>query len=116
MGDHIEKAKEEINDTVREESKETRKKDDENAKLLSMRQGITDTLNEELNGKSNFWDETIKWLTDTADEIIGYENMPFEVKQKALKELKRMVDEEIVISDADKDKFRDQYFYKHSAW
>lgn len=56
-------------------------------------------------------DKTIKWLGSAADRVMADSELTFDKKKEALDELIRMVDEENVISDADKAEFEGKYFY-----
>ena len=108
-------------DTVREEGAKTRANQNENAKLTAKRQTLSDMLNEEISGLNIgklpgtggiYRDSTIKWLGGAADRVIGDSKLTPEQKEKALDELIRMVDEELVITDGDKEEFNNTYFPK----
>lgn len=103
-------------ETVREEGAKTRANQNQNAKLTAKRQTLSDMLMNEVNEISprpgHYRDSTVKWLGGAADRVIGDTRLSQEQKEQALDELIRMVDEEIVISDGDKEKFNDTYFPK----
>lgn len=95
----------------------------QNAVLQSMRAGITEAIGHHErdntfiggiapilgNTKTTYRDSTIKWLGDKADIVIASSKLTFDKKIEALTELKRMVEEEAVISDDDKNKFVNTY-------
>ena len=98
--------------------------------LLSKRQAITNMLTTEQTeagfgagfgaglgvglgiSSGQYRDKTIKWLGSAADRVMADSELSFDKKKEALDELIRMVDEENVISDADKAEFEGKYFYE----
>ena len=77
------------------------------AVLLSKRQAISDMLGHEA---VFYLDKTVKWLGSSADRVFADQELSFKKKEEALDELTRMVDEEWVISDADRAEFENKYF------
>lgn len=77
--------------------------------LDAKRQTLSDMLNTELHYAGVYRDSTVKWLGETADKVMGDPGTSFENKQAALAELIRMVDEEVLISDKDKNAFVNKY-------
>ncbi len=77
------------------------------AVLQSKRQAISDMLGHEA---VFYRDKTVKWLGSSADRVFADQELSFKKKEEALDELTRMVDEEWVISDADRAEFENKYF------
>lgn len=97
---------------VSDEHAATRANSTQNAKetqqLSSKRQAISDTLAHE---GGTFRDSTVKWLNGAADRIMK-SSMPHAKKLQAMDELARMIDEEFVITDGDKENFNKSFGLK----
>ena len=85
------------------------------AKLATITNMLMNEVNEKFPGPGHYRDVTVKWLGSAADRVMADSELTFEKKQEALDELIRMVDEENVISDADKAEFEGKYFYDTRA-
>lgn len=95
---------------VRDEGEKTRQHNTNNTVLTSKRQAISDTLgHEDRENFGSYRDTTVRWIEQTADEIIADPNLTQKQKEDALDELNRMIDEENVISDKDKENFNRDY-------
>lgn len=97
----------------------------QNAVLQSMRAGITDAIghherdNTIVGGigflvgiggtTTTYQDSTIKWLSEQADAVMADSELTFDKKKAALTELRRMVEEEAIIDDSDRNKFVNTY-------
>ena len=95
----------------------------QNAVLQSMRAGITDAIGHHErdntfigglapilgNTKTTYYDSTIKWLSEQADAVMADSELTFDKKKAALTELRRMVEEEAIIDDSDRNKFVNTY-------
>lgn len=95
----------------------------QNAELQSMRAGISDAIGHHerdaginINpalilgvSTTTYSDKTIKWLSEKADAVIADSELTFDKKKAALTELRRMVEEEAIISDSDKKEFVNTY-------
>lgn len=103
----------EVNKHTTAEAKETRLAGQRQAVLDAKRQTISDMLmnevNESIPGAGHYRDSTVKWLGSAADRVMGDLDSDFATKKAALDELIRMVDEENVISDGDKEAFENKY-------
>lgn len=116
----ITSAKEEIKTHTTKTAEKATLEQKQLAVLQSKRQAISDMLNHEERDGMRYWgsalpntyrDATVKWLGGTADKVFADQELSFEKKQEALDELTRMVDEENIISAADKKEFEAKYFY-----
>ena len=114
------KAVNEHSDTLAADAKLDRQ---QNAVLQSMRAGITDAIGHHErdntfigglapilgNTKTTYYDSTIKWLSEQADAVMADSELTFDKKKAALTELRRMVEEEAIIDDSDRNKFVNTY-------
>ncbi len=116
----IDSAKNEINTHTTKTAEKATLEQKQLAVLQSKRQAISDMLNHEERDGMRYWgsalpntyrDATVKWLGGTADRVFADQELSFEKKQEALDELTRMVDEENIISSADRKEFEAKYFY-----
>lgn len=104
----------EVNTHTTKEHNATRLQQQQQAVLDAKRQTMSDMLMNEVNelfpGPGFYKDSTVKWLGSSADRVMAGTDLTFEEKKEALDELIRMIDEENVISDGDKDAFEAKYF------
>lgn len=103
----------EVNAHTTKEHNATRLQNQQQAVLDAKRQTMTDMLvNEVGQVGGTYRDSTVKWLGSAADRIMAATDLTFSEKKAALDELTRMIDEENVISDGDKNEFEARYFYR----
>lgn len=109
----------EIKEHVSKETEKTSLEAKQTAVLQSKRQAISDSLGHEERDGMRYWgsalpntyrDATVKWLESSADKVFADQELSFKKKEEALDELNRMVDEELIISDADRAEFEGKYF------
>ena len=109
----------EIKEHVSKEAATTRLNDQQLQELQSKRQAISDSLGHEERDGMRYWgsalpntyrDATVKWLEGSADKVFADQELSFKKKEEALDELNRMIDEELIISDADRAEFENKYF------
>lgn len=99
-----------VNQHTTAKHKQTRQYEQQQAVLDAKRQTMSDMLTNELSQGGTYQDSTVKWLGKAADRIMAATDLTFEQKKAALDELTRMIDEENVISDGDKNAFEATYF------
>ena len=117
--EHVSKKTDEVKKHVSKESEKTRLNAQQLEVLQSKRQAISDMLGHEERDGMRYWgsalpntyrDATVKWLGASADRVFADQELSFKKKEEALDELNRMVDEELIISDADRAEFEGKYF------
>ena len=99
-----------VNAHTTKEHQQTRLQNQQQAVLDQKARTLHMMLNHEENTLGLYRDSTVKWLGNAADRVMAGTDLSFTDKKAALDELTRMVDEENVISDADKAEFEATYF------